>query len=57
MDEFKRTSNVKIKYKNTKKNKHKTKDLTGEDIDMFNERKYEENDKKKSICDIHQDGA
>ena len=36
--------------------------LTGEDIDMFNERKYEQSHKKSSsdkenLCDTHWDGA
>lgn len=35
-----------------------SKNLTGEDIDMFNERKHEQkNNNEVSICDIHVDGA
>jgi len=45
-------------YKSSKTKKSYSSRMTGEDIDMFNERKYE-NEKKKSknVCDRHIDGA
>lgn len=45
---------IENKKKNTKYKKSKY--LTGEDIDMLNERKYSSY-KKKNICDTHEDGA
>lgn len=39
------------------KRKRKHKRLTGEDIDMFNEREYENSKKRKNVCDEHIDGA
>ena len=44
--------NFKWLYKRRGKIKHKY--LTGEDIDMFNERTYSN---RKNICDNHWDGA
>ena len=38
--------------------KYRTNSLTGEDIDMFNEREHENKKRKEeSICDTHMDGA
>ncbi len=41
-----------------KRRKRKHRYLTGEDIDMFKEREYENKKKKElPICDTHIDGA
>lgn len=37
--------------------KRRKKSLTGEDIDMFNERKQESKSSEEKICDTHMDGA
>ena len=43
---------------NKKRKKRRSRYMTGEDIDMFNEREYENRNKKKeNICDTHIDGA
>lgn len=43
---------------NKRRRKRRSRYFTGEDIDMFNEREYENRSKKKeNICDTHIDGA
>lgn len=55
VEEF--SSYVMVK-KDENKQQRKIKHLTGEDIDMFNERKQEDNHKENiTICDTHIDGA
>lgn len=41
-----------------KRRKRRSRYYTGEDIDMFREREYERQSKKKdNVCDTHIDGA